>query len=135
MGVLFLAAAALVHSVGQGRQDGVAVDRVDLIEVNHFHDECGNRILDQVIFFDWCPANGRFVVRDWRLIKSAALWPQRDWQDESYRCRWHDGPVLREVTAPLYRETWTQHDPEVINRKYLPRSARRALLDTDLMRR
>ena len=35
-----------------------------------------------------------------------------------------DGNILRQVEAPDIRETWTQHDPEVTNRKFLPRSFR-----------
>ena len=44
-------------------------EKVDLIEVNHFYDEQGKLVLDQLIFYDWSPADGRFQVRAWRLLK------------------------------------------------------------------
>ncbi len=127
MGTLYVAALVALSASGPVGSQTVVRDRVDLIEVNHFYDEYGNRILDQVIFYDWSTADGRFHVRDWRLLKRPAQWPVRDWDRHRYRCSWHDGPLLREVEATDMRETWTQHDPEVINRKFLPRSNRRAL--------
>ena len=35
------------------------------------------------------------------------------------------GEVLRTVTAKSFRETWTQHDPELAERDYLPKERRR----------
>ena len=39
---------------------------VDLIEVNHFYDENGKRVFDQLIFWDWKPAEAAHRVRAWR---------------------------------------------------------------------
>ena len=127
MGYLCLAAATVLTTVGSDSISLVARDRVDLVEVNHFYDEHGHRILDQIIFYDWSGPDGRFHVRDWRLLKRKAQWPVRDWRSGTYRCIWYDAHVMRDVQAGDYRETWTQHDPEVRNRKYLPRSCRKSL--------
>ncbi len=124
MGVLVFAAATVLGTVAQDSLGLVVRDQVDLIEVNHFFDEHGNLILDQVIFYDWSGPDGRFHVRDWRLLKKAGQWPVRCWRSGRYRSVWRDGNILREIQAPDIRETWTQHDPEVTNRKFLPRSFR-----------
>ena len=131
MGPAYFVAMTVLTTVGHDSLDLVARDQVDLIEVNHFYDEFGNRILDQVIFYDWSGPDSRFHVRDWRLLKNPGQWPVRDWRNGTYRCIWYDGGVMREVEGKDFRETWTQHDPEVTNRKYLPRSCRRALQRVD----
>lgn len=105
----------------------VAYDRVDLVEVNHFYDDKGHLVFDQIIFYDWSASRRRFNVRDWRLLKSPAQMPQRDWRDDSYVALWHDGGVLRKVRADSFRESWTQYDPELIERAFLPKNMRREL--------
>ena len=39
--------------------ENVTTDEVDLIEVNHFHDEHGRLVFDQVIFYDWSTVDCR----------------------------------------------------------------------------
>lgn len=104
----------------------VARDRVDLVEVNHFYDDNGRLVFDQVLFYDWCDEAGRFQVRAWRLLKLRSQWPVRDARG-GYTCTWHDGEKLRHVRAAAFRETWGQHDPELIERAALPREHRREL--------
>ena len=99
-------------------------DDVDLVEVNHYHDERGRRVFDQLIFYDWSEQRKRFQVRAWRLIKSDRQLPRRDHVADVYRVLWHDEGVLREVTAKSMRETWTQYDPELVEREYLPQDQR-----------
>ena len=99
-------------------------DDVDLVEVNHYHDERGRRVFDQLIFYDWSEQRKRFQVRAWRLIKSDRQLPRRDHAADVYRVLWHDEGVLREVTAKSMRETWTQYDPELVEREYLPQDQR-----------
>ena len=106
----------------------VAVDEVDLIELNHFYDDRGRLVLDQVIFYDWSPADRRFNVRAWRLLKKPGQFPQRDWRTGKYVAIWHDQGVLRKVQATNYRESWTQRDPELEERAFLPKNERRGLL-------
>jgi hypothetical protein len=103
------------------------VDRCDLAEVNHFFDEQGRLVFDQVIYYDWSPAAGRYQVRAWRLIKSPDAIPRRDWQRGGWRAVWQDGDALRDVSAAHFRETWTQHDPELAEREHLPKEQRREL--------
>ena len=107
--------------------DHVAVDEVDLIELNHFYDDRGRLVFDQVIFYDWCPGEGRFQVRDWRLLKSPAQIPRRNWGRGDFLTIWHDGDLLREVRSKGIHETWTQYDPELMERENLPKEKRQRL--------
>jgi hypothetical protein len=61
------------------------------------------------------------------MVKNPAQLPQRDWREGGYQSVWQDGEVLRRVRAESMRETWTQYDPELIEREYLPRERRREL--------
>ena len=106
----------------------VAWDNVDLVEVNHFYDDRGRHVFDQVIFYDWCSKQCRFNVRAWRLMKKPGQMPQRDWRTNKYVAVWHDGAVLRKVQADHFRETWSQRDPELEERAFLPKNQRRELL-------
>lgn len=98
--------------------------KVDLIELNHFLDENGREVFQQVIFYDWCKPKQQFHVRSWRLIKKDSQLPIRHWNPRSYQCTWHDGPLLRQVWASKMRETWSQQDPERANRVLLPEDQR-----------
>lgn len=102
--------------------------RVDLIELNHFVDEDGREVFQQVIFYDWSRMNRRFHVRAWRLVKHESQIPIRHWKPSRYECTWHDEGVLRRVWAPQLRETWSQTDPERVNRELLPEDQRIPLL-------
>ena len=102
----------------------VVRQRVDLIELNHFVDEEGREVFRQVIFYDWSKPDNQYHVRAWRLIKKPSQLPQRHWDPKSYRCTWNDEGLLRQVWAPCMRETWTQRDPERVNRELLPEDQR-----------
>jgi hypothetical protein len=121
------AVGVLVLVLGVNPHERVARDSVDLIEVNHFYDEYGRLVLDQVIFYDWSAEHSRYMVRAWRLVKNASQLPQRDWQEGGYIAVWQDGEVLRDVRSTAVRETWTQYDPELVEREYLPKEKRREL--------
>jgi hypothetical protein len=69
-----------------------------------------------------CPGE-RPQVRAWRLIKDGS--PTLLAGAEGWVCRWMDAGVLREVHASSFVETWTQYDPELVEREYLPSVLRR----------
>ena len=71
----------------------------------------------------------------WRLVKTAAQLPQRNWRDGSYEAVWHDGDVLRKVKAMTLRESWTQHDPELVEREFLAKEKRRDLAPPKLVKK
>jgi hypothetical protein len=102
-------------------------DRCDLIDTNHFYDDEGRHVFDQLIFLDWNGDDSRYDVRAWRLIKSPDQVPYRDWSRGGYAVTWQDGEVVRTVRAEAVRETWTQYDPETLARATLPVEQRRGL--------
>jgi hypothetical protein len=112
---------------GSPPREDVASEQVDLVEVNHFYDDQGRHVFDQVIFYDWAEGHSRHMVRAWRLVKNPAQLPQRNWKDGSYTALWHDNEVLRKVQAKSMRESWTQYDPELAEREYLPKEKRKEL--------
>ena len=121
----WLAVLLVAVTPGSNRNAGAAIkQRVDLIELNHFVDEDGREVFQQVIFYDWSPLHRRFHVRAWRLVKHPSQIPSRHWNPNRYECTWHDDGVLRQVWSPKLRETWSQQDPERINRTLLPEDQR-----------
>jgi hypothetical protein len=108
----------------------VADDQVDLIEINHFHDDQGRPVFDQILFYDWSAADQRYQLRDWRLLKSQNQLPLRNTGGGEYVAVWSDfksRDVLRRTKAKLVRESWTQYDPELVEREFLPEGKRRKL--------
>ena len=131
MGALTTALCVCLSTTSLNPVEDVAVDRVDLIEINHYYDDKGRHVLDQIIFYDWCAEEGRFQVRDWRMLKRTSQIPFRDYRTNDYVAIWHDphdGEVLRRVSAKSLRETWTQYDPEIAERDHLPKEKRKKLL-------
>lgn len=127
MGTLTASFAVCLAATCLNPIEDVADERVDLVEVNHFYDDKGRLVFDQIIFYDWEAELGRYNVRAWRLLKKPAQVPHRDWQSRDFVAIWHDGEVLRKVHAESIRETWTQYDPELLEREYLPKEKRREL--------
>ncbi|MEQ8790501.1 MAG: hypothetical protein RIC55_29665 [Pirellulaceae bacterium] len=127
MGTIAIAILASAVSLTPNSHGVVANDRVDLIEVNHVYDERGRLSFSQIIFYDWSPRVGRFQVRAWRMLKTQSQIPHRDWTTNDFVAVWHDEGILREVHADNFRESWTQHDPELIEREHLPKERRREL--------
>ena len=118
---------AIVIACGIAPHEDVARETVDLIEVNHFYDEQGRLVFDQLIFYDWSAEHSRYMVRAWRLVKSSSQLPQQNFPGGGYTSVWHDGELLRSVQAQSMRESWTQYDPELVEREYLPKERRKEL--------
>jgi hypothetical protein len=117
----------LLTATGDANRSPVLQEKVDLIEVNHFHDETGRLVLDQLIFYAWSNSQSRYVVRAWRMIRHPHQLPHRSPNGEGYECLWRDDQIFRSIRAPQLRETWTQIDPERANRAFLPQDQRQEL--------
>lgn len=112
-------------------------ESVDLIELNHFYDEHGRLVFDQVIFFDWNEEHlesrnrfgdsPRYNVRAWRLIRTPNQLPIRNPEDKLYYTFWTDGEQMRRIISKSIVETWTQWDVELLEREHLPKEKRREL--------
>lgn len=132
MGLSVTAMMICLAPYGANPPTSVAEDQVDLVEINHFHDDQGRPVFDQIIFYDWSPAHGRYQVRDWRLLKSSNQVPLSNTRDREFIAVWSDyktRDVLRSTKARIMHETWTQYDPELVERDFLPENKRRRLTD------
>lgn len=130
MGAMSIQIAVCMAALTLSPAEEATVDQVDLIEINHFYDDQGRLVFDQVIYYDWCTDQSRYQVRDWRLLKSPAQVPLRDWRDGGYVSEWQDFKQrngVRRVKAKSVRETWTQYDPELVEREFLAQEKREAL--------
>lgn len=125
MNLLALSTAMSLSLLGSLPSEDIVSDDVDLVEINHYYDDNARHVFDQIIFYDWCDEERRFQVRAWRLIRSPSQLPARNWATGEYEVLWNDGTVMRRVHAKAMRETWTQHDPELRERDYLPKDRRR----------
>lgn len=117
----------VVAAIGLLPVETVSTEAADVIELNHFFDGDGRPVFDQVIFWQWHADESAYRVRAWRLWKSPAQTPWRDWSVGGYTTAWFDGDRLRVIRGTSFRETWTQHDPELEDRAFLPAHERRGL--------
>lgn len=127
MGTMSIQLAVCMAALALSPAEEVTVDQVDLVEINHFYDDQGRLVFDQVIYYDWSADHNRYQVRDWRLLKTPTQIPLRDWRDGGYVSEWEDFKQrngLRRVKSKSFRETWTQHDPELVEREFLPQEKR-----------
>ena len=116
----------------RGTKAGFVTDQaqVDLIEFNHFIDKVGREVFRQTVFYDWSKADRRFHVRAWRLVRNDDQVPRQQWDPSRYVCTWQDKHIRRQVSAPQMRETWTQQDPERVNREFLSEDQRQPLFES-----
>lgn len=113
--------------------DTVVRDRCDCLETNHFYSNEGEPVFSQLLFLDWCQHKGCHRCEDWRLLKKTESDPhshitiRRDYATGEWVARWSDDSGPREVRAMTFRETWTSHDPELVDRSAHPVERRRKL--------
>ena len=110
-----------------------ASEYVDLIELNHFYDHKGQHVYDQVIFYERSAETGRFQVRAWCLVEDRHPLnrrPVKNANTDLYQVDWADNDqgMTRHITSRLYRESWTQLDPERANKKILDERSRISLI-------
>ncbi len=128
--LLMLLAFTMFGCPAQGAQpvlDEPICETVDLLEVNNFYAEDGRPTFAQVIFYDWTQEDGRYDVLSWRLLRKGEQYPQRDWSSGGWVTIFWDDTKLRKIKANAVRHTWTQYDPELLERDMLPKEMRRGL--------
>jgi len=108
------------------RLDPVVHDACDIIELNHYYDGSGKLVLEQYIFWDWHPADSSFRVVAWRHADKCAL-KCRGSLRTGYEMMLFDGEQVRRIRSRMRRETWTQYDPEVHDRQFVPQDQRTGL--------
>lgn len=108
-----------------------SVHRVDVavVEENHCYDEHGHHVFDQLIFWDWYPELSQHHVSAWILLKDDMPRTSRDHRKKTRVTRIITGVGTYEIYSRSYRETWTQYDPELLDRANIPREKRPKILD------
>lgn len=109
-------------------------DSFDRVELNHFYDDEGRHIFDQVIWYDW-DIHNRHTIHAWRLVKNPSVIPILNRETGLYQSIFFDNDVLRKVTAKYYIETWTQYDVELVDREFLKKELRRDLQNAKVIKK
>lgn len=102
------------------------VDRVSLIELNHFYSPEAEPVFSQLLFWQFNPHRGRYDLIDWKLSKGKEH-VIKDYRTGRYVLRMWDGDTYREIWAEQYKESYTQHDPELLAREITPVQDRKKL--------
>jgi len=103
-------------------------EHVDAIELNHSFDARGKLVYDQLIFWERTPTTGRFQVRAWCLVDDRDGINRRPIRNDNglYECDVVDKNerLTRRIVSRLFRESWSQVDPEREDKKRHPESLR-----------
>lgn len=129
--LLLLPALAFADGSGAAPHQSKVVQKVDLVELNHRYDDQGRHCYDQVIFYEWSPDFRRYHVVAWCLVDNGLTrLPTLDHAKDRYVVRWYDRESSRhrEIWAPVYRETWSDWDPERANKELMDEKYRVSLL-------
>lgn len=115
---------------GLNPQPLVADEVFDRVELNHFYDENAKHVFDQMIFWRHYKGDNRYHVEAWRLVKRPDevkrpnIEATKDYKRGLWTVIWFDGETLRKITAYHFVETWTQHDPELVEREFKAKERR-----------
>lgn len=122
--------------VGRIDHDSALKNHVEIIELNHCFTNTGGFLFDQYIFWEWNSARRCYQIVDFRMAASIPHKPYLN-QRRNYVLifsDWRTKTYLREVTSPIFRETWTRFDPEQKDRTRWPMNRRRKLVRPPLIR-
>lgn len=102
-------------------------DTVDVLESNRFYDSEGRLVFHQQIGWLWYGDVGQHHVCYWRMVKDPGQIPVFDHARGDWVSRWWDNGTHREVRSRSFVESWSQTDPESLDREFLPPPERRGL--------
>ena len=127
MALELLRIATVVAAVSLMPRTPTLRDDVQVIELNHVYNADGQHLFSQLIFWDKQTGPRSEHVVAWRLWKPSQPQPLRDVRQGGCRLLFRDGAHLRLVRGQHFRQTWTQYDPEIEDRRYLSQYRRREL--------
>ena len=116
---LTAACICLAFAIGTKSRDTI---ECDLIELNHVYDLEGNHQFSQVIAWDWCDNCATFHAAGWQMLENGRTGPKRIFHKNKWRFAGRNGSAIE---ANGFRRTWTQFDPEMIDRQTFPEQLRR----------
>lgn len=114
-----LLSLTLALLLGSSGRPGTTSTYVDVIELNHQFNYKGELSFDQIIFWGRNPVDGKYNVRSWTLTDSCypiTVDGITRFENKDYR-----------VHSRVFRETWTQYDPEAANKKVWPEGKRESV--------
>lgn len=106
---LFILAATSILPIEDGNS---FQEYVHTVEINHVSGR-----FTQLLYRDRAGE-----IRDWRILNDAAMMPKPAFG--KYEAMWNDQGVWRSLVIEDIYETWTEHDPEVLDRKWRPETMR-----------
>jgi len=124
--MLLILSVALLFGIGSVS----CSETVDCIELNAFFDGKGKLCFEQVIFWEFSRTSGFPEVRAWRMVSDNDLHNRRPVKSEStglWVSEWTEQGRRYRIVSRQYRESFTQIDPEVLDRKKLPDAERKGL--------
>lgn len=89
-------------------RDNAITEQVDMIELNHLHDQNGEPTFDQIIFWKWHQDEAAYHVRAWTMGDHAFVYRRPAFAifpDAANR-------TTRKIRTVHFKESWTQIDPE-----------------------
>ncbi len=105
-------------------------ESIDCMELNHKFDDKGQHTFSQLIVWERRPENGKYAVRDWVLLdsrESLSGFPVRNAKTGMYESSFVKNGVYYELRSRIFRESYTQKDPELENAKVWPKHLRKPL--------
>lgn len=102
-----------------------ATAKVDVIQLHECCDSKLPQTFNQVIFWSRYP-DGELHVRAWRMIGSSSTqnFHLHEGGKSGCECSWTEGKFQRRVHAPTLLKTRSSADPEMEDRKNLPKPKR-----------
>ena len=99
--------------------------QVDLIELNHAQNREGFHGFDQVIIWQWSPDYRRYDAQYWIAVGPQCISEYPIAVGKQYQCISNRDGRRIVFRSRMYRETWTEGDPERTNQKLFPCEMRR----------
>lgn len=93
-------------------------ETVDLIELNHVFLDNNEHGFDQVIVWEWDFQYRRYNIRSWAIVRELKDYPRKVGD------RWVWRKNGRNVVSSLFRETFSNKDPEIENSRLFPHHLR-----------
>lgn len=104
--------------VGNPLKSNVLEENTSLIELNHQYNLDGTPLFDQIIFWEKLPETGKYRIRAWTMAdydkKEKRFALNINDSDHIYTVTYFDTDerVNRKIISRLFRESFTQKDPE-----------------------
>ena len=107
--------------------ENIQTQHIDVLELNHFYDENGRLVFDQYIFWEWDRFTKRFQIKAWRLKKPNMPLDLKNKLIYVFEGNQRDKSKIKKIYFYSFRESWTQYDPELLEREFLSREGRKEL--------